>query len=408
LSELESLIEMASLANSMPLPKLSKGVSYDNWSLQMKALLGSQEVWEVVKNGHQEPEDIGEMTIAQIATLKATRAKDKTTLYVLYRAVDESGFEKIANAMSSKEAWDILEKAYKGDNRLKQVRLQTLRGELERMRMKEDEGVAEYVSRVETVANQLGRNGETLPACRVVEKILRSLTDEFENIVCAIEESKDLTALSVEELAGSLEAHEQRRRKKKEESLDQALQAKATTREKKVPYTQNTRGRGGRGRGGYERSQEQVGQQNWRGRGQGEGRGGRGRVGQSNNSGVECFKCGKYGHFAKDCYSGVKCYNCGKVGHFAKDCRSESKKETNFLSEDAEEEGILMMSRRSGVELSPSCSDNSVWYLDTGASNHMCGDENLFKELTKVDAGHVSFGDASQVAVKGRGTIWYL
>jgi len=48
---------------------------------------------------------------AQIATLKATRAKDKTALYVLYRAVDESDFEKIANVMSSKEAWDILEKA---------------------------------------------------------------------------------------------------------------------------------------------------------------------------------------------------------------------------------------------------------------------------------------------------------
>jgi len=137
---------MASLANSMSLPKLSKSVSYDNWSLQLKALLGSQEVWEVVENGHQEPKDIGEMTIAQLATLKATRAKDKTTLYVLYQVVDESGFEKIANAMSSKEAWDILEKAYKGDNRVKQVRRQTLVGELERMRMKKDEGVAEYVS----------------------------------------------------------------------------------------------------------------------------------------------------------------------------------------------------------------------------------------------------------------------
>jgi len=167
--------------------------------------------------------------------------------------------------MSSKETWDILEKAYKGDNCVKQVRLQTLIGELERMRMKEDEGVVEYVSRVETVVNQLSRNGEILPACRVVEKILRSLTDDFENIVCAIEESKDLIALSVEELAGSLEAHEQQRRKKKEESLDQTLQAKATIREKKVPYTQNTRGRGGKGKGGYERGQEQVGQQNWRG-----------------------------------------------------------------------------------------------------------------------------------------------
>ena len=67
-------------------------------------------------------------------------------MYVLYRAVDEFGFEKIANVMSSKEAWDILEKAYKGDNRVMQVRLQTLRGELERVRMKEVEGVAKYVS----------------------------------------------------------------------------------------------------------------------------------------------------------------------------------------------------------------------------------------------------------------------
>jgi len=240
----------------------------------MKALLGSQEVWEMVENGHQEPEDAREMTIAQLATLKATGAKDKTALFMLYRAVDESSFEKIANVMSSKEARDILEKAHKRDNRVKQVRLQTLIGELERMRMKEAEGVAEYVSRVETVVNQLGRNGETLPAYRVVEKILRSLTDDFDNIVCAIEEFKDLTTLSVEELAGSLEAHEQRRRKKKE-SLDQALQAKATIREMKVPYTQNTRGQGGRGKGGYEKGQEQVGQQNWHCRGQGGGHGGR-------------------------------------------------------------------------------------------------------------------------------------
>jgi len=80
----------------------------------------------------------------------------------------------------------------------------------------------------------------------------------------------------------------------------------------------------------------------------------------------------------------------------------------NFLSEDAEEEGILMMSRRSSVELCLSCSDKSVWYLDTGANNHMCWDESLYKELIKVEVVHVSFGDASKVAVKDRGTIWYL
>ena len=85
--------------------------------------------------------------------------------------------------------------------------------------MKESEVVTDYITRVQTVVNQLIRNGEAITDTRVVEKILRSLTDNFENVVCAIEESKDLATLTVDELAGSLEAHEQRKKKKKEETL---------------------------------------------------------------------------------------------------------------------------------------------------------------------------------------------
>ena len=61
--------------------------------------------------------------------------------------------------------------------------------------------------------NQLARNGETLIAGRVVENILRLMTDDFENVVCTIEESKDLSKLMIEELARSLEAHEKQKKK---------------------------------------------------------------------------------------------------------------------------------------------------------------------------------------------------
>jgi len=138
--------EMTNLTNSVSLPKLTKVVNYDNWSLKVKALLGSQENWEVVENGFNEPANTTGWSNAQLKVLKDARVKDKAALYILYQAMDESGFEKIARDKSSKEAWDILEKAYKGDDRVKQVRLQTLRGELENMRMKETEGVAGYIT----------------------------------------------------------------------------------------------------------------------------------------------------------------------------------------------------------------------------------------------------------------------
>ncbi|KAI0516112.1 hypothetical protein KFK09_008784 [Dendrobium nobile] len=175
----------------------------------MRALLGAQDAWEVVENGFVEVMDTAGMTANQLKALKETRAKDKTALYLLYQAIDESGFEKIVGATTSKEAWNTLEKVFKGADRVKQVRLQTLRGELEGMKMKESEGVSDYITRVQAVVNQLKRNGEMLTDARVVEKILRSLTNNFENVVRAIEESKDLGTLTVEELAGSLEAHEQ-------------------------------------------------------------------------------------------------------------------------------------------------------------------------------------------------------
>jgi transcriptional regulator with GAF, ATPase, and Fis domain len=116
--------------------------------------------------------------------------------------------------------------------------------------MKDSERVSDYITRVQTVTNQLKRNGENLIDTRIVEKILRSLTYAFENVVCAIEESKDLNELSVDELAGSLMAHEQREKLNKKESLEEVLQAKVVL-EDKAMYVQKgqVRGRGGRSLG---------------------------------------------------------------------------------------------------------------------------------------------------------------
>ncbi|KAI0529129.1 hypothetical protein KFK09_001676 [Dendrobium nobile] len=151
------------MASSMNLqvPSLTKK-NYENWSLQMKALFGSQDIWEIVEKGYVEHHDEAVLSTAQREMLKESRKKDKKALFFIYQTLDEANFEKVASASTSEQAWEILQVAYKGIDKIKKIRLQTLQVEFEALQMKEAKNVEDYFTRVLTIVNQLRRYGETL------------------------------------------------------------------------------------------------------------------------------------------------------------------------------------------------------------------------------------------------------
>lgn len=97
----------------------------------MKALFGSQEPWEIISDGYTEA------TVEE--EVKDRRKKDNKALFLLYQGLDEPTFERIVEATSSKQAWDTLNTLFKGIDRVKRVRLQTLRAKFDVADNKESE-----------------------------------------------------------------------------------------------------------------------------------------------------------------------------------------------------------------------------------------------------------------------------
>lgn len=216
------------------------GKNYDRWSIQMKVLFGFRELTEVVEAGFFDVNDpvVGAaIPQAQRDELRENRRKDKKSLYFIHQALDDAVFEKISEAKTSKQAWEILQKAYKGDDKVKSVRLQTLRGEFESLSMNESESISEYFCRVQSIVNQLRNNGEVLADSRVVEKIMRSLTEPFDYVVAAIEEGKDMSSITIDGLEGSLCAYEFRMKQRRPSSLEHALQSKSSSLRREAPAT---------------------------------------------------------------------------------------------------------------------------------------------------------------------------
>ncbi|KAL0325502.1 UNVERIFIED_CONTAM: hypothetical protein Sradi_5119500 [Sesamum radiatum] len=128
-------------------------------------------------------------------------------------------FEKITNESKAKNAWDFLKNSEVGCEKVKKVRLQTLRAEFESLLMKENESLTDYFTRVLVVVNQMKQLGEKLMGVKIVEKILHLLNATFNYVVVAIEEAKDIECMSIDELNRSLIAHEERIKKKTNKSV---------------------------------------------------------------------------------------------------------------------------------------------------------------------------------------------
>ena len=97
-----------------------------------------------------------------------------------------------------------METTYEGTKKVKDTKLQMLTTQFEELRISEDESFDSFYSKLNEVVISKFNLGEKTKDSKVVRKILHSLPESFRAKVTAIEGSKELDEIKVQELISSL------------------------------------------------------------------------------------------------------------------------------------------------------------------------------------------------------------
>ncbi|GKB91790.1 zinc finger, CCHC-type containing protein [Tanacetum coccineum] len=163
---------------SLQCPKLTE-TNYTSWALLMETILKAHGLWKTIDAEDAEDEK-----------------KAHTSKAMIFQTLPE----------------DVL---------MQKARSQTLRSELESLKMRESETISGFASKLSSIRAKFRNLRSTLETKIIVRKLLNSVPKKFLPIVETIEQYQDLDEMSFEEAVGRLTAFEERI--KSQDTLEQMI-----------------------------------------------------------------------------------------------------------------------------------------------------------------------------------------
>ncbi|GKA38204.1 zf-CCHC domain-containing protein [Tanacetum coccineum] len=127
---------------------------------------------------------------------------------VIYNALPRKEYERIFMCNTAKDIWKTLLITHQGNNQVKDNKIDLLVQQYEQFVISEDESIDSAFARFNTIITSIKALDEGYSSKKYVRKFLRALHPKWRAKVTTIEESKDLTSLSLDELIGNLKVHE--------------------------------------------------------------------------------------------------------------------------------------------------------------------------------------------------------
>ncbi|XP_016579200.1 uncharacterized protein LOC107876895 [Capsicum annuum] len=180
--------------------------SYQIRAVRMRIYLQALNLWEAVEDEHEIAPLPDNSTVAQIKTHKERKTRKSKAMTCLFTVVSSNILTRIMSLQSAKEVWDYLKTEYEGDERIRGKQVVNLVREFELQRMKESETIKEYSDRLLNLANHIRLLGSTFNDSRIVEKILLTVPERFEATITTLENTKNLSKITLAELLSAFQA----------------------------------------------------------------------------------------------------------------------------------------------------------------------------------------------------------
>ncbi|XP_049355210.1 uncharacterized protein LOC125819827 [Solanum verrucosum] len=230
-----------------------------------------------------------------------------------------------------------------------------------------------------SIENRVSILGSEFKHSRIVEKILVTITERFEATITNLENTKDLSKITLAELLNSLQAQEQRRVMREEGIL--------------VSKHENS--------GGYKKKNNKKNQpKNEEGAARYSNKS---KAGSFKGNYPACKHCGKNGLVSYKCWKrpDAKCSKCNQLGHEAIICKNKLQQQHAYSHVANQQEGDQLFL----ASCFASNASTEAWLIDSGCTNHMTHYKELFKDLKPIGVTKVRIGHRGYIPAKGMGTI---
>ena len=111
---------------------------------------------------------------------KEAAAFNNKAMNAIFNAVSMEEFKRISNVEVAHIAWNILQTVREGIKVVKINKLQQLTSKFESIRMSDDESFDEFYAKLNDIVNFAYNLGEIYDQSKIVRKILRFFTEDFD------------------------------------------------------------------------------------------------------------------------------------------------------------------------------------------------------------------------------------